>query len=219
VTDAIAMNVTNVPSPIITPRRESPFASPLVVIKEPNGNESSTETVIALPGKKLDLSMLQEALEAAEDNSDKYTFTLMVHCGISILDVSTSFDNRSDIPPTQADVLPSPFVTAKTTMDAKEKRPAKAATFAATSCRNVIWHERLAVDIEKEEAQKGVGLFLSTIDSVTKKYLGKCIIPVDNLIFGEQYLYEVIKLYCRFYWRFNVDIVAADEQPPLQCPH
>ncbi len=41
--------------------------------------------------------------------------------------------------------------------------------------------------MDREEAQSGVGLFLSIIDSNTRKYMGKCIIPVDNLTFGEQY--------------------------------
>ena len=43
------------------------------------------------------------------------------------------------------------------------------------------------MELEKEEAQSGVGLFVSIIDCNTKKYMGKCIIPVDNMVFGEHY--------------------------------
>lgn len=50
-----------------------------------------------------------------------------------------------------------------------------------------MWHERLLVEIDKEEANEDIGLFLAIIDLNTKKYIGKCIIPVDNIIFGEQY--------------------------------
>lgn len=53
--------------------------------------------------------------------------------------------------------------------------------------RNAVWREKLQVDMEKTDAQNNVGLFLSLIDCNTKKYMGKCIIPVDNLIFGEQF--------------------------------
>ncbi len=56
-----------------------------------------------------------------------------------------------------------------------------------THKRNIIWHEKLQIEMDREEAQSGVGLFLSIIDSNTRKYMGKCIIPVDNLTFGEQY--------------------------------
>ena len=52
-------------------------------------------------------------------------------------------------------------------------------------CRNFVFHERLTVDIETIEAQKGVGLFISLIDANTKKYLGKCIIPVESLLFND----------------------------------
>ena len=52
------------------------------------------------------------------------------------------------------------------------------------SSRNAIWHEKLLVDLEKGEVQQGVGLFLSIIDCNTKKYMGKCIVPVDTSFLG-----------------------------------
>ena len=73
-----------------------------------------------VPTKFFDFNLLQDALE--NESSDKYYFNIMVHCGFNL-------------PVVQSDVLPSPFVTAKTTLDAKEKRPAKAATCAATNTR------------------------------------------------------------------------------------
>eukprot|EP01116_Phalansterium_solitarium_P003506 TRINITY_DN14327_c0_g1_i1.p1 TRINITY_DN14327_c0_g1~~TRINITY_DN14327_c0_g1_i1.p1 ORF type:complete len:951 (-),score=372.49 TRINITY_DN14327_c0_g1_i1:768-3311(-) len=102
----------------------------------------------------------------------------MVHCAVNL-------------PVVQSGIMPSPFFTAKTTNDAKEKRPARAATCAIPDTRNVIWRETLTVEMTIEEAENGAGLFLSIIDAKTKKYLGKCIMPVDLLIFGEQYNFRL----------------------------
>jgi hypothetical protein len=51
-----------------------------------------------------------------------YTVSVTVHCAINL-------------PCVQPDVLPSPFVTCKTTTDARLKRPAKAATYALANSR------------------------------------------------------------------------------------
>ncbi len=54
---------------------------------------------------------------------DKYVFTLLVHCA-------------SNLPIVDPDgKLPSPFVACKTTVDVKNKMPAKAATVAAVETR------------------------------------------------------------------------------------
>ncbi|PRP74649.1 trichohyalin [Planoprotostelium fungivorum] len=112
-------------------------------------------------------------LEGGRDGS-KYSFEVTVHCLVNL-------------PTSEGGKLFSPFFICKTTKDARMKKPAKAATFAVENARHAIWREKLVVDAEYEEVKEGLGLFLAIIDSVTRKYIGKCIVPVDNLVFGEQY--------------------------------
>jgi hypothetical protein len=96
-----------------------------------------------------------------------------VHCGVNL--------GSKNLPP------PSPFVTAKTTRDAAAKKQAKSATSMAKNARNVIWNERLVVVMAKRDMEEGQGIFLAIIDYNTKRYIGKCIIPVKNIRFAEQY--------------------------------
>jgi hypothetical protein len=81
-------------------------------------------------GKKIQgiLLSLQHVLGVFMSSSDptpvpeQFLFTLLVHCA-------------SSVPQINEDAIPSPFFTAKTTVDAKEKRPAKAATVAISNAK------------------------------------------------------------------------------------
>lgn len=96
--------------------------------------------------------------------------------------------------------LPQPsrcFLTVKTTRDVAENRPARAGTMASLVARNFVWQEPFTVDIGRRErssspgtvsaVQQPLGLFISLIDSAKKAYIGRCIIPVDRFVAGEQY--------------------------------
>jgi hypothetical protein len=89
------------------------------------------------------------------------------------------------------------FLTVKTTRDVAENRPARAGTMASPVARNFVWQEPFTVDVGRREraaspdspsrSQQPLGLFISLIDSAKKTYLGRCIIPVDRFVAGEQY--------------------------------
>eukprot|EP01122_Echinamoeba_exundans_P012782 TRINITY_DN543_c0_g1_i2.p1 TRINITY_DN543_c0_g1~~TRINITY_DN543_c0_g1_i2.p1 ORF type:complete len:1455 (-),score=190.57 TRINITY_DN543_c0_g1_i2:28-4392(-) len=89
------------------------------------------------------------------------------------------------------------FLTVKTTRDVAENRPARAGTMASPIARNFVWQEPFTVDVGRREratspdsptrSQQPLGLFISLIDSAKKTYLGRCIIPVDRFVAGEQY--------------------------------
>lgn len=57
----------------------------------------------------------------------------------------------------------------------------------AKNARNVIWNERLVVAMSQRDLNSGQGIFLAVIDYNTKRYIGKGIIPVQSIRFGEQY--------------------------------
>lgn len=83
--------------------------------------------------------------------------------------------------------FPSPFVTIKTTRDAAEKRPARAATFSASGTRNVNWNERLRVELGRDDLEEGIGMLVSLIDHSSKRFLSKAVLPADELLVGETY--------------------------------
>eukprot|EP01112_Ceratiomyxa_fruticulosa_P010007 TRINITY_DN2625_c1_g1_i2.p1 TRINITY_DN2625_c1_g1~~TRINITY_DN2625_c1_g1_i2.p1 ORF type:complete len:927 (-),score=245.60 TRINITY_DN2625_c1_g1_i2:354-3134(-) len=112
------------------------------------------------------------------EEETELTFILHIYCGVNLVSKTTSNG-----------ILPSPFVTAKTTGDAVGRKQARAATSAAKNARNVIWNERLLVNINEKERD---GIFLSLIDYNTRKYISKSIVPITNVLVGQVYNLKVV---------------------------
>eukprot|EP00029_Vermamoeba_vermiformis_P002621 TRINITY_DN1299_c0_g1_i2.p1 TRINITY_DN1299_c0_g1~~TRINITY_DN1299_c0_g1_i2.p1 ORF type:complete len:968 (-),score=301.87 TRINITY_DN1299_c0_g1_i2:333-3236(-) len=80
-----------------------------------------------------------------------------------------------------------PFVTAKSTVDARESKPAKAVTTTAHHGRNALWYDTLYVEVDNKEMNDEVGLLVNLVEYRNKKILAKFIIPTAKLVPGEQY--------------------------------
>ena len=101
----------------------SPFSTPLS--KGPKPLTAEIESLTNDHQNKLEyVNLFQDVQQGGEP--EKYYFNITVHAGFNLPMVQIA---------NQADSLPSPFVSAKTTTDAKEKRPAKAATVAIPNSR------------------------------------------------------------------------------------
>lgn len=50
-----------------------------------------------------------------------------------------------------------------------------------------MWNEKLLVQMSRKDMTDGQGIFLAVIDFETKRYIGKCIIPVKSISLGYQY--------------------------------
>lgn len=87
---------------------------------------------------------------------------------------------------------PSPFVTAKTTTDAKLKRPAKAATHVAKFVRHAVWNELLFVQCPEDEYEDGESLLLSLVNNNSKKLIHKFPIPIKKLLCMSQYWLKLV---------------------------
>eukprot|EP00727_Mastigamoeba_balamuthi_P000093 m51a1_g10080 putative C-tail anchored protein, C2 domain (1654) ;mRNA; r:51469-57829 len=78
------------------------------------------------------------------------------------------------------DALPSPFALVKTVTEQKEKKQARSTTTVTKTTRNAIWQEPMRLDVAKN-VPEDEGLVIALVDYSTKKYLGKCAVPLAEI--------------------------------------
>jgi hypothetical protein len=130
------------------------------------------------------MGKLKLAYPQPVENENDATVELIVH---SALNLPASLDDGQP---------PSAFVSAKTTREAAERKPATATTHVSKKTRHPLWNECLTVNVPQgvliEQDGSSLGLSITVVNHVTRKLISKLVLPLSLLKPGVQTPLDVL---------------------------